>query len=235
MNINHRSSLLIFAALLSLNAISADQSLELLKSGNKRFVEHHLRADGTAHSDILRLSKGQTPYAIILSCSDSRVAPELVLDQKLGDIFTIRTVGEDLDLTEIASIEYAVKNLGTKLVVVMGHTSCGAVTAAVETPKGTSAGSPSLDVMVKNLQKRIGDFDPKKLSYHLRDESLRNAKAVKSDLISRSEIINKAVASGQVKIIHSLYDIDTGKVEWISENQARKMAAPPGIEPGTDL
>jgi len=94
---------------------SASQTLDALKSGNVRFTSHHLRDDGEAKSDVERLSHGQNPRAIVLSCSDSRVPPELVFDQKLGEIFTVRTAGETLSAEVIASIEYAVAKLGSHL------------------------------------------------------------------------------------------------------------------------
>lgn len=91
--------------------------------------------------DIERLSTGQAPQAIVLSCSDSRVAPEIVFDQKLGEMFTVRSAGEALSSQAIASIEFAIAKLGSKLIVVMGHTKCGAIKAAVDTLSGGSAGS----------------------------------------------------------------------------------------------
>ena len=123
-------------------SVAPDTALKWLMNGNNRFVKTQLRMkEGQKPADIKRLSSGQQPHAIVLSCSDSRVPPELVFDQKLGEIFVVRTAGEALGDNAVGSIEYAVEHLGSRLIVVMGHTSCGAVKAAHATlQKGTSAG-----------------------------------------------------------------------------------------------
>ena len=196
-------------------ANQADQTLTDLKSGNQRFVLGKVRTDGQSQSDIQRLSQGQSPRAIILSCSDSRVPPELVFDQKLGEVFTVRSAGESLSGPAIGSIEFAIAKLGSKLIVVMGHTSCGAVKAAVETPDGTSAGSESLDQLVNDIKPRIR-FASKsgKHSAELTEESWANARGVAKDLMARSKIISAAVEAGKVKVVVGLYHLSDGKVSF---------------------
>lgn len=195
-------------------SIPSDKALGWLKNGNIRFTKQFLRNDGAAKKDIKRLAEGQYPHSIILSCSDSRVPPEIVFDQKLGEIFVVRTAGESLDNTSIASIEYAVEHLGSKLIVVMGHQSCGAVKAALDTKNGTDAGSPALNALVADIQPRLQGFSEQNRSEKLTDESWANAKGVTKDLLNRSKIVKEAVTHGEVKIITSLYHIDNGKVEW---------------------
>lgn len=197
---------------LSTNAL---QTLESLKAGNERFVTGKIRADGQSKSDIERLSAGQSPHSIVLSCSDSRVPPEAVFDQKLGEMFTVRTAGETLSPQAIASIEFAVAKLGSQLVVVLGHTQCGAVKAAVETIQGKSAGSENLDLLVKDIHPRIkSKFNEAQPSKDLRAESWLNARGVAQDLVKRSPLIAKALATKKIEIKVGLYDLNSGKVEF---------------------
>lgn len=160
------------------------------------------------------LISGQAPYAIVLSCSDSRVPPELVFDQGLGEIFVVRSAGQALDSSTIASIEYAVSHLGSNLIVVMGHQSCGAVKAALSTLNGGDAGSVWLNNLVKDLHPRLKKFSGLPQSEGVKVESWSNVNGVAMDLMDRSEIISNAVKTGEVEIKRSLYHLDTGKVEW---------------------
>ena len=195
-------------------SIDADAALKELKSGNQRFLTGKVRQDGQSAEDILRLSKGQTPNSIVLSCSDSRVPPEVVFDQKLGEMFTVRSAGETLSPESIGSIEYAIEKLGSHLLVVLGHTNCGAVKAAIETTRG-SAGSDNLDKLIQDIQSRIkAKYDEKHPSKNQKEESWLNAKGVAKDLLTRSALISKAVGSGKVKIQVGLYDLMTGNVEF---------------------
>src|SRR2546421_4904043 len=107
-------------------------ALKLLKQGNERFTQGKLAARDIGASRRAALAKGQHPFAVVLTCADSRVAPELVFDQGLGDIFVLRVAGNIADRSVIGSIEYAVEHLHTPLIVVLGHESCGAVQAALE-------------------------------------------------------------------------------------------------------
>lgn len=192
--------------------VDAEKSMGWLKNGNARYTKGRLRADGQSTKDRSRLLSGQKPHAIILSCSDSRVPPEIVFDQKLGEIFVVRTAGESLEPTSIASIEYALEHLGSRLIVVMGHTSCGAVKAALGTPVGGDAGSPNLNKLVADIQPRLQSFMGKEHASDVEGESWANAKGVAKDLMARSKIISDRVKSGDVKIVSSLYYLDSGKV-----------------------
>jgi carbonic anhydrase len=185
-----------------------------LQAGNKRF----LKANPKYHPDEdrrLELVDGQHPHSIVLSCSDSRVPPELIFDQGLGDIFTIRVAGEVLDASAIGSIEYAVEHLGSKVIVVLGHESCGAVKAALATPKGQSAGSPSLDKMIAAIQDNLDG----NMLYSPEDKTLRgpvraNVTAVARQLVQRSPIIQKAIESGEILLAQGIYSLKSGEVEY---------------------
>jgi carbonic anhydrase len=194
--------------------VSAEASLHFLINGNKRFTTRRFRNDGTTKSDLERLSSGQKPHAIVLSCSDSRVPPEIVFDQKLGEIFVVRTAGETLDSSAIASIEYAVSHLGSNLIVVMGHESCGAVKAALATLNGGDAGSPSLNKLVGDIHPRLQRFSRMPASAGVLEESWANVEGVATDLRARSEIIQKAMESGELHIEKALYHLGSGSVEW---------------------
>lgn len=196
------------------SGVDPDVALGWLKNGNVRFMKSSLRKDGQSKKDISRLAKGQKPHTIVLSCSDSRVPPELVFDQKLGEIFVVRTAGEALDSAAIASIEYAAEHLGARLILVMGHTSCGAVKATLGTAEGGDAGSPALNDLVSDIRPRIKDYMNKTPSEGLEKEVWANAKGVAKDLLERSEIIRNKVKAGDVKITSSVYHLDEGKVHF---------------------
>ena len=194
--------------------VPADKALVWLKNGNNRYLTGKLRTDGQNAKDRERLSKGQQPHTIILSCSDSRVPPEILFDQKLGEVFIVRAAGEALDNATIASIEYAVAHLGSNLLVVMGHDSCGAVKAAFETLGGADAGSPYLNNLVKDIHPRIQSFAGKKISERGNDESWANVQGIAKDLVERSAIIREAVTNKGFKIAKSVYHLSSGQVEW---------------------
>jgi carbonic anhydrase len=217
--LNKKSILLfsLFLSLPSLAVIAAEKSaaIDALKQGNERFVSGKVRTDGQSASDIARLAGSQNPHSIVLSCSDSRVPPELVFDQKLGEIFTVRSAGESLSPTALGTIEYAVSKLGTPFLLVLGHTSCGAVKAAAESEIVKFTGSENLAALIADVQARIhGKFDPKNPSKELKAESWQNAKGVAADLLKRSPLIAKAVASGKLEIRVALYNLSTGRVEF---------------------
>ncbi len=113
-------------------AVSADAARQMLIDGNKRFVEGKLSAYDVGTTRRIQLANGQYPFAVVVTCSDSRVPPELIFDQALGSLFVIRVAGNVLDAIALGSVEYAVEHLNTKLVVVMGHEKCGAVKATVD-------------------------------------------------------------------------------------------------------
>lgn len=199
--------------------MNADQALGELKAGNQRFIEGKLKSDKADAHRRKTLAEGQKPNAIILSCSDSRVPPELVFDQGLGEIFTVRVAGNVLGAATVASIEYAVEHLGTRLIVVLGHESCGAVKAALTTPPGKSAGSADLDVLVSSIQPALSDVSR---SIASEDKTLRrpvraNVEAVAKRLVTRSSIIRKSVESGEVKIVPGIYSLESGMVEFWSK------------------
>lgn len=203
----------------SAGPVPATQAMAWLKNGNSRFRKGFVRKDGQSMKDIARLTKGQKPHTIIVSCSDSRVPPEVVFDQKLGEVFVVRTAGQSLDASAIASIEYAVEHLGSNFIVVMGHESCGAVKATLSTMKSsTDLGSPFLNKLASNIRPRLSSISERTpASEGLVMEGWENAKGAARELVTRSEIIRRAIESGDVKMASALYHLGSGEVEWSTQ------------------
>ena len=182
-------------------------------------MKKSLRADGKAVADRERLAKTQRPHAIVLSCSDSHAPPETVFDQSLGEIYVVRTAGEALDSAVIASLEHAVESLGPRLLVVMGHTSCSAISAAVHAHEHASTHvsnlSPSLDLMIADIQPRLPARGPAGASSKdLEIESSANAQGVAADLLKRSPLIKTRVEKGELVLKPALYYNDSGIVKF---------------------
>ena len=192
---------------------NSGDALEALKQGNKRFQTGFIKSGGIGSKDRDRLHFEQHPYAIVLSCSDSRVPPEIIFDQKLGEIFTVRTAGEAIDSSEIASIEYAVEHLKSPLLVVMGHTQCGAIKealgASVERIK-----SPHLARFVLDIQPRIQYWKTHQHSVDYAEEAFANSIGIARDLRHQSIVIDEAIQQGRLQIIAALYFVDSGLVIW---------------------
>src|SRR4029077_18830380 len=188
----------IFGVAQNSSTVSADQTWSDLAAGNHRFVlgktaAHDFPAQRKA------LTKGQHPRVAVLSCSDSRVPPELVFDAGLGELFVVRSAGEDDDPISIGSIEYAVEHVGSTVIVVMGHQNCGAVTAACS---GKKAESMNLDAVVAPIASSCAKMDPKKpetLDLAVRDHIHR----VSEDLLAKSELLKEAVGRGKLTIIEA--------------------------------
>ena len=188
--------------------MTIQEVLQRLKDGNDRFVADSI--DGQLQDSARResLVSGQDPYAIILSCADSRVVPELAFDVGLGEIFVVRVAGNVANSSSIASIEYAVAHIGTPVIVVLGHQSCGAVTAAV------SGGDNGY-----NLNHLLSHITPAIVASGegaaVNDVVKKNAEMTATELKNRSAIIRGAVESGKLKIVLAYYNLDTGKVDFL--------------------
>ena len=176
------------------------QALDLLKAGNARFVSGALAQKDDYTTLREKLSTGQHPFAVVLCCSDSRVAPEIIFDQKLGDLFVIRNAGNIVDEEVLGSIEYAVEHLETPLVIVMGHAACGAVTA---TCKGDDLPGHILD-LTKRIKPSIIT------SCCIDDNAKRHAKRM-AQLIEEDEIVHHVGA----KVVAAFYNLESGQVEWL--------------------
>jgi carbonic anhydrase len=206
-------ALALAAAPANTQAPTSASALAELKAGNERFAVHHTTHPHQTTARRSELAGGQHPHAVILACADSRVAPEIVFDQGLGDLFTVRVAGNIAGDAEIASMEYAVEHLHTPLIVVMGHQSCGAVGAAIE--GGEAPGHlPSLihaiEPSVAKARTMKGD---------LSDNAIRlNVEAVVAELAASHPILAEHVAKGTLKVVGAVYSLKTGRVTWVSDS-----------------
>ena len=193
--------------------VAPAEAMHRLVDGNERFVHQTMTA---AHQDAARreaLAKGQRPFAIVLGCADSRVPPELVFDQGLGDLFVIRVAGEVAPAEVLGSIEYAVEHLGCRAVVVLGHERCGAVEAALQLPAGT-APEGNLGELLKDVLPAIEKID--RNAPDALDAAVKaNAKAVAQTVVARSKVVGDMARQGALVVTPARYDLDTGKVEFM--------------------
>ena len=194
--------------------VSADDALQKLMAGNKRYIEGKMAACSACNAPAReKLATSQHPYAIILSCSDSRVPPELIFDNTLGEIFVIRVAGNIADPVVLGSIEYATEHLGTPLIMVLGHERCGAVTATVNA-KGKQEGN--IGVIVNAIKpaalKAKGIYHGKSAGELVECATEVNAKAVAAGLTKKSKVLAHQLAEGKIKIVTAKYDLDDGKV-----------------------
>ncbi len=211
--------------------ISADEAMKLLKEGNERYVagtpkffnEDQARREQTTN-------EGQKPYVSMLSCSDSRVPVELVFDAGIGEIFVIRVAGNVARTDEAGSIEYGVDHLGTPLLVVLGHTRCGAVTAVT---KGEQVHG-NIPPLVSNIAPAVAKVKAKQPD--LADSALvsavihENVWQAIEDLFKSSEVVRNKAKDGSVRVVGAMYDITSGKVDWLGPHpeQDKLIAAASG-------
>lgn len=191
--------------------LNGDQALERLMTGNTRFVTSGLRHPHQTNERRFELRDGQRPFAVILGCADSRVPPEVIFDQGLGDLFIVRVAGNIIDAVILGSIEYAASHLHTPLIMVLGHSQCGAVTAALfnENLEGNlSILAAAIRPALEYLNDRSGDI--------VNDTAKANARMVSGQLKEASPILSELVKEGKIKIVAAFYDLNTGAVEILS-------------------
>ncbi len=188
--------------------MTAKNIMKRLKDGNARFVKDKL--DGKLQNSSRRseLTGGQDPYAIILSCADSRVVPELAFDTGLGELFVLRVAGNVANTSTIASIEYAVAHIGSPVLVVLGHESCGAVTAAV----GGGDNGYNLNHLLSHITPAIAAT---RKNASVNTVVKKNAELTVEELKARSSIIAGAVKKRKLKIVPAYYNLGSGKVEFL--------------------
>jgi carbonic anhydrase len=206
-------------------SVSPDEALQRLMDGNKRYVENKLtNASRSDPASRRALASSQKPYAIVLSCSDSRVPPEIIFDKGLGEIFVVRIAGNVPDPVVLGSIEYSAEHFGSPLIMVLGHERCGAVKATVEA-KGKSTGSKNIDAIVKIIAtsvkaaakdceacKAIPTCAESKTNEFIECVVDANAKRVAASLTKQSNILKHLVEEKTIKIVAARYDLDDGLV-----------------------
>lgn len=185
-----------------------------LVAGNARFAAGRPRHPHQDPAYRRSLVDGQEPFACVLGCADSRVPAELLFDQGLGDLFTVRAVGEVLDDAVVGSIEYAVEHLHVRTVVVLGHAECGAVTAAIDVVRGASEVTGSVSTVARAIEAtvRATEPDPDEGAFHA--ACVRNqASRVAAELPRRSPAIRTGIVEHGVRIVPAVYDLASGLVE----------------------
>ena len=200
---------------------SGAASLSRLKAGNERFVRGTSDPAPIDASRRTVLAGGQEPFAMMLSCADSRVPPEHVFNVGLGDLFTIRTAGEVVDKSILASLEYGAEHLHIPLLVVMGHEACGAVKAAAA--KSDKSLGPNLDYMINAI--RPATKRTKQDQAEVKDMILANVEEVINDLFEKSDALRHAHDSGSLQVVGAYYDF-TGRVVFSEPVTARMTTAP---------
>ncbi|HEX8334454.1 MAG TPA: carbonic anhydrase [Segetibacter sp.] len=186
------------------------QGYELLVEGNKRFISN-LKTDHDHLELINQTREGQYPFAVILSCMDSRTSAELIFDQGLGDLFSIRVAGNVVNNDILASIEYATKYVGSKVLMVLGHTECGAINSAKQ---GVRDGH--ITDLLKRIQPSISKALLKTGDDYLFEDKVAYANVENSleEILIRSEIVKEMFAKGEIGIVGGVYNIETGQVDF---------------------
>lgn len=197
--------------------IGADEALQKLLDGNRRFVENRMSLPSCSDAPARgKLAGGQAPYAVILSCSDSRVPPEVIFDKGLGEIFVVRVAGNVLDPVVLGSIEYAAEHLGSPLVMVLGHERCGAVTAAVDA-KGKPEGN--IGAIVRKIAPAVAqarrEARGKSKAELVETAIVDNVKLVAASLARQSPVLRELAREGKIRIVAARYDLDDGTVTLV--------------------
>jgi carbonic anhydrase len=196
-------------------ATTPDEALGLLLDGNRRHQAG--KVELRDYSPAKDRASSQMPFAAIVSCADSRVSPTLIFDVDRGNIFTSKVAGNVIDPGTLGSTEFAVKVLGVKLVMVLGHSDCGAVKAAIEVANGTSSYPPETYGAIGEV---VGRVVPPVESLPAAERTLAhcisaNARAQADEIASREPIITQAIDDGQIKVVAATYDIESGQVSLI--------------------
>jgi len=198
--------------------ITPSQALTLLKDGNARFVSGQM-LHRDLRQEVLRTSSGQYPLAVVVSCLDSRVPAELIFDQGLGDIFNGRVAGNVVNEDILGSLEFATKVSGAKLIVVMGHTSCGAIKGACDDVQlgNLTALLARIKPAVDSVQTEPGEMRSSKNSAFVEKVAEANVHHALKTIRTQSPILNEMIEKGQVGLVGANYDLGTGKVTFFSE------------------
>ena len=187
---------------------TSSEIIDHLKAGNKNFVNDSL---DTKNRDSVRrkaVIKGQDPFAIVLGCSDSRVVPELIFDSGIGELFVIRVAGNIANTSTIASIEYAVVHTGIKLILVMGHQNCGAISVAVEGGNHDH----NINHLMEYIYPALDEADD---NASINEIARKNAILTVQHLVDHSSIIKDALDKGKIEILPAYYHLDSGEVEFL--------------------
>jgi carbonic anhydrase len=193
--------------------ISPADAVSKLKEGNGRYTGGNLQHPGQTAERRTELANTQHPFATIISCSDSRVPPEIVFDQGLGDLFIVRVAGNVINAEGLGSVEYSVDHLGTRLILVLGHQSCGAVKAAKETIAAKGKAPGHIQSLVTAIKPAVDATAKDDLDTTIK----ANVKNVVQALRSSTPILKAEVDSGKIQVVGGYYSLDTGAVTFLDE------------------
>jgi carbonic anhydrase len=193
--------------------VSPADAISKLKEGNGRYTSGNLQHPGQTAERRTELAKSQHPFAVILSCSDSRVPPEIVFDQGLGDLFVVRVAGNVINNEGLGSIEYGVDHLGARLILVLGHQGCGAVKAARETVAAKTKAPGHIESFITPIKPAVEATAKDDLDTTIK----ANVKNVVQALRSSTPILKAEVDSGKIQVIGGYYTLDTGAVTFLDE------------------
>lgn len=213
--------------------VTADEALERLMEGNQRFLRGEPHLCGVARENLAELARGQHPFATILGCSDSRVAPETVFHAGLGELFVVRVAGNVLSSEVAGSIQYACAHLETPLLVVLGHEGCGAIQAALATMYQGVQQHSRIQLLVNSILPGLEGLDAKL------PPAARLAQAIEMNVRSTMRAIldspegRARLAEGRVKCVGAIYEIETGRVRFLNPAPMQATGAQPSsINPG---
>ena len=191
------------------DSISPNRAVEMLKEGNQRFLDKNVQ-DRDLHLQVSQTSSGQFPYAVVLSCIDSRVPVELVLDQGVGDIFSARVAGNIINEDILGSIEYACGVAGSKAILVLGHTKCGAVTAAC---KGVELGN--ITALLSKVKPAIANIKLRDGEVEVEEVTKANVHQSIKEIREKSSILADLETEGKIKIVGAVYHVEDGRVSYL--------------------
>ena len=201
------------------DAATPDAAIQALKDGNARFFSGRATRPDVSANERRAQIMGQTPYAAILACSDSRVPVELVFDQGLGQLFVVRVAGNVVGESGLGTLEYAIRHLDVHLVVVMGHEACGAVAAALLPEEKVSQEPEHLQALIRRIQPSVQNMPPiRDKKARMREAVLNNVRHQVSILRSQS-VIQEAEAAGQIRVIGAYYEIGSGAVDFLIDEE----------------
>jgi carbonic anhydrase len=194
-------------------AMTPAQALQRLKDGNARFVGGQMKTRDW-NAKVIATATGQYPYAAVVSCIDSRAPGEVVMDQGIGDMFSLRTAGNVVDTDVFGGLEFATKVAGAKLIVVLGHTECGAVKGAID---GVKMGN--LTALLAKIQSAVRDCGPgsSKDPAYVTKVTQKNVRDSIDEIKARSSILRELAASGQIGIVGGMYDVSSGKITFLAD------------------
>lgn len=202
------------------STITPEKALNFLKQGNERFV-NNLKANRDLLEQVNATREGQWPFAVVLSCIDSRTSAELIFDQGLGDVFSIRIAGNFVNQDILGSMEFGCNVAGSKLVVVLGHTKCGALKGGLDAAKIESMGMDNLNHLINHFDPIINEIIEEGEERSSANGSLlerlnqQNVKSAIEDIRKQSSTLRTLEEEGKIKIVGANYDVETGVVTWL--------------------